>query len=69
MKILKKYILIVSLTYVGLSFKTYVADSIIKPLLKADKLEYTNKRSINARNQKYITVKNKKFNGTTLKYI
>lgn len=43
--------------YVGLSSKTYVADSIIKPLLKAGMLEYTNKRSINARNQKYITVK------------
>lgn len=43
--------------YVGLSSKTYVADSIIKPLLKAGMLEYTNKRIINARNQKYITVK------------
>ena len=43
--------------YVGLSSKTYVADSIIKPLLKAGMLEYTNKKSINARNQKYITVK------------
>lgn len=39
------------------SSKTYVADSIIKPLLKAGMLEYTNKKSINARNQKYITVK------------
>ena len=43
--------------YVGLSSKTYVADSIIKPLLKAGMLEYKNKRSINTRNQKYITVK------------
>ena len=43
--------------YVGLSSKTYVVDSIIKPLLKAGMLEYTNKKSINARNQKYITVK------------
>ena len=43
--------------YVGLSSKTYVADSIIKPLLKEGMLEYTNKKSINARNQKYITVK------------
>ena len=39
------------------SSKTYVDDSIIKPLLKAGMLEYTNKKSIHARNQKYITVK------------
>lgn len=43
--------------YVGFSSKTYVAYSIIKPLLKAGMLEYTNKKNINARNQKYITVK------------
>ena len=39
------------------SSKKYVDDSIIKPLLKAGMLEYTNKKSIHARNQKYITVK------------
>lgn len=43
--------------YIGLSAKTYVADSVIKPLLKAGMLEYTNKKSIDARNQKYITIK------------
>lgn len=43
--------------YVGLSSKSYVTDSIIKSLLKADMLEYTNKNSINARNQKYISRK------------
>ena len=43
--------------YIGLSSKTYAADSIIKPLLKAGMLEYTNKNSIHARNQKYIAVK------------
>lgn len=36
--------------YVDFSSKTYVANSIVKPLLKAGMLEYTNKKNINARN-------------------
>ena len=41
--------------YLGISSKRYVAYNIIKPLIDEDKLEYTNKNSINARNQKYKT--------------
>ena len=43
--------------YIGLSSKTYVAERVIKPLLKLGLIEYTNKKSINARNQKYVTIK------------
>ena len=43
--------------YIGFSSKTYVAENIIKPLIKLGMLKYTNNKSINARNQKYITVK------------
>ena len=43
--------------YIGFSSKTYVAENIIKPLIKVGMLKYTNNKSINARNQKYITVK------------
>ena len=39
--------------YLNITSKRYVAYSIIKPLISAGKLEYTNKNSINARNQKY----------------
>ena len=41
--------------YLNISSKRYVAYNIIKPLINMGKLEYTNKNSINARNQKYIT--------------
>lgn len=37
--------------------RQYVSSNIIKPLISEGKLEYTNKNSINARNQKYITKK------------
>ena len=44
--------------HIGISSKRYVAYKILKPLIALSKLEYTNKKSINARNQKYVTVKN-----------
>ena len=43
--------------YLGISSKRYVAYKILKPLVDCNKLEYTNKKIINARNQKYVTVK------------
>lgn len=40
--------------------RQYVSSKIIKPLIYKGLLEYTNKNSVNARNQKYITaIKNK----------
>lgn len=33
--------------------RQYISTYILKPLIKAGKLEYTNKNSVNARNQKY----------------
>ena len=38
------------------SSKSYVARKIIKPLVEKGLLDYTNKNSINAKNQKYITI-------------
>ena len=35
--------------------KRYVANNIIKPLINIGKLEYTNKKCVNAKNQKYKT--------------
>ena len=35
--------------------RQYISTNIIKPLINEGKLEYTNKKSINARNQKYKT--------------
>lgn len=43
--------------YIGVSPKSYVASNLIKPLIDGKMLDYTNKNSINARNQKYITLK------------
>ena len=37
--------------------RQYVSSNIIKPLISEGKLEYTNKNSINARNQKYVAKK------------
>lgn len=34
----------------------YIFTNIIKPLINEGKWEYTNKNSVNARNQKYVTV-------------
>lgn len=41
--------------HLEISSKRYVAYKIIKPLINAGLLEYTNKTNINARNQRYIT--------------
>lgn len=41
--------------YFKISSKRYAAYNIIKPLINMEKLEYTNKNSINAKNQKYKT--------------
>ena len=41
--------------YLGVSSKSYVAYKIIRTLINSKKLYYTNKNSINARNQKYVT--------------
>lgn len=43
--------------YLKLASRNYVNDNIIKPLIEEGILEYTNKKSVNASNQKYI-VKN-----------
>ncbi len=43
--------------YLEIKSKRYVAEKIIKPLIDSGKLEYTNKNIVNAKNQKYITVK------------
>ena len=43
--------------YLKIKSRTYISTYIIKPLIDDGKLEYTNKNNINARNQKYKTVK------------
>ena len=42
--------------HLNLSSKWYVTNSILTPLIENGKLEYTNKKQVNARNQKYVTV-------------
>ena len=42
--------------YLKISSKSYVAYKIIKPLIATGKLDYVNKKSVNAKNQKYITI-------------
>ena len=51
--------------HLKLTSKRYVAYNIIKPLISDGKLEYTNKNSINARNQKYQVVKQYDKNDTS----
>ena len=46
--------------YLGISSKRYVAYKILKPLIGLNKLEYTNKKITNARNQRYVTVRDNK---------
>ena len=43
--------------FLGLNSRNYVREKIIKPLIESNLLDYTNKNSINARNQKYLTIK------------
>ena len=45
--------------YLNIKSRQYISTNIIKPLINDGKLEYTNKNSVNARNQKYVTVINK----------
>ncbi len=47
--------------YLKISSKRYVAYKIIKLLINHGKLEYTNKKNINARNQKYVMVNKKNY--------
>lgn len=42
--------------YLNIKSRQYISTNIIKPLINERKLEYTNKNSVNARNQKYVTV-------------
>ncbi len=44
-------------SYLGIKSKRYVSEELIRPLIKGKLLGHTNKKSINARNQKYITIK------------
>ena len=46
--------------YIKVKSRQYISSNFIKPLIDEGKLEYTNKKSINARNQKYVTVKDNK---------
>lgn len=46
--------------YLNIKSRQYISTNIIKPLINEGKLEYTNKNSVNARNQKYVSVMNEK---------
>lgn len=43
--------------YLHIKSRQYISTNIIKPLINAGKLEYTNKNSVNAKNQRYVTKK------------
>ena len=45
--------------FTGIKTKSVFSRQIIKPLVNSGKIYYTNKNSINARNQKYITINKK----------
>lgn len=49
--------------YLKISSRTYISTNIIKPLIDMKKIEYTNKNSINAKNQKYVTVQDSDVRG------
>lgn len=42
--------------YIGIETKSVLSRNIIKPLIKSKRLDYTNKNSVNAKNQKYISL-------------
>ena len=48
--------------YLNINSRTYVSTHIIQPLINEGKLQYTNSNSINAKNQKYIAIKNNQIN-------
>ena len=52
------YILLLCLDMINIKSRNYVNDNIIKPLIVEGILDYTNKKHLNASNQKYKT-KNK----------
>ena len=43
--------------YLNIKSRQYVSTYLINPLISEGKLDYTNKKSINAKNQKYVTLK------------
>ena len=43
--------------YFGIEDKSILSRQIIKPLIREEKLDYTNKNSVNAKNQKYVAIK------------
>ena len=42
--------------YIGIETTSFLSRNIIKPLIASKKLDYTNKKSINAKNQKFISL-------------
>lgn len=42
--------------YIGIETKSVLSRNIIKPLIESKRLDYTNKNSVNAKNQKYISL-------------
>lgn len=43
--------------YLNIKSRSYVRENIIKPLIKSERIDYTNKKHYTASNQKYITIK------------
>ena len=43
--------------YININSRRYVREKIIKPLINNGLLGYTNKKHINASNQKYVSIK------------
>ncbi len=52
--------------YLKIKSRQYVSSKIIKPLINAGSLKYTNKLNINARNQKYLSISNYPFNNNKI---
>ena len=44
-------------TQLKIKLHNYVSENIIKPLIAEGLIDYTNKNNINAKNQKYVTIK------------
>ena len=42
--------------YIGIETKRSLSRNIIKPLIASKKFDYTNKKSVNAKNQKHISL-------------
>lgn len=52
--------------YLKIKSRQYVSSKIIKALINAGSLKYTNKLNINARNQKYLSISNYPFNNNKI---